>query len=43
MYDDLTRMIADGVREGWAANIEVDGRKYRRAKAPECDDAAPAG
>jgi hypothetical protein len=35
LYDDLARMIADGVRAGWAANIEVDGPKYRRSKIAE--------
>ncbi|MEU0797680.1 DUF4863 family protein [Amycolatopsis sp. NPDC005961] len=32
LYDDLARMITDGVRAGWAANIEVDGPKYRRSR-----------
>ncbi|HEY1699442.1 MAG TPA: DUF4863 family protein [Trebonia sp.] len=32
VYDNLARMITDGVRAGWAANIEVDGRKYRRSR-----------
>lgn len=32
LYDDLSRMIRDGVRDGWAANIEVDGRRYRRSR-----------
>jgi hypothetical protein len=32
VYDDLARMITDGVRDGWAANIEVDGVKYRRSR-----------
>jgi hypothetical protein len=35
VYDDLARMITDGVRDGWAANIEVDGRKYRRSRIAE--------
>jgi Domain of unknown function (DUF4863) len=32
LHDDLARMISDGVRDGWAANIEVDGPNYRRGK-----------
>ncbi|GAA5164781.1 hypothetical protein GCM10023321_53860 [Pseudonocardia eucalypti] len=39
LYDDLARMIADGVRDGWAANIEVDGRRYRRSRIAEPSDA----
>ena len=35
LHDDLARMIADGVRAGWAANIEVDGRRYRRSRIAE--------
>lgn len=34
-YDDLARMITEGVRDGWAANIEVDGPKYRRSRIAE--------
>jgi len=30
--------IADGVRDGWAANVEVDGRKYRRSRIAEPRD-----
>jgi hypothetical protein len=25
-------MVTDGVRDGWAANIELDGPKYRRSR-----------
>jgi hypothetical protein len=35
LYGDLARMITDGVREGWAANIEVGGRAYRRSRVAE--------
>jgi hypothetical protein len=35
LYDDLARMIAEGVRAGWAANVEVDGRGYRRSRIAE--------
>lgn len=35
LYDDLARMISAGVRDGWAANIEVDGPQYRRSRIAE--------
>jgi hypothetical protein len=35
LYDDLAGMITDGVRDGWAANIEVDGPNYRRSRIAE--------
>lgn len=35
VYDELAEMITDGVRTGWAANIEVDGPKYRRSRIAE--------
>lgn len=35
LYDDPARMIRDGVRDGWAANIEMDGRRYRRSRLAE--------
>src|SRR5690348_7971833 len=35
VYDDLAAMVEEGVREGWAANIEVDGRRYRRSRIAE--------
>jgi Domain of unknown function (DUF4863) len=35
LYDDLASMITDGVRDGWAANIEVDGPNYRRSRIAE--------
>jgi hypothetical protein len=35
LYEDLSRLIKVGVAEGWAANIEVDGRRYRRSKIYE--------
>ncbi|HEX6524833.1 MAG TPA: DUF4863 family protein [Streptosporangiaceae bacterium] len=35
LYDDLARMMRDGVRDSWTANIEVDGRKYRRSRIAE--------
>jgi len=38
LYDDLARMITDGVRAGWAANVEVDGPKYRRSRIADPQD-----
>ncbi len=38
LYDNLARLIKAGVEEGWAANIEVDGRRYRRSRI--CDPTA---
>jgi Domain of unknown function (DUF4863) len=35
LYDDLARMVAEGVHAGWAANVELDGRKYRRGRIAE--------
>ena len=35
LYDDLARMVRDGVRDGWAADVEVDGPKYRRGRLAE--------
>ncbi|WP_018331594.1 DUF4863 family protein [Actinomycetospora chiangmaiensis] len=35
LYDDLAAMITEGVRDGWAANIEVDGPHYRRSRIAE--------
>ena len=32
LYDDMARMITDGVREGWAASTEVGGPNYRRSR-----------
>jgi hypothetical protein len=32
LYEDLARMITEGVKDGWAANVEVDGPKYRRSR-----------
>jgi len=38
LFEDLSRMITEGVRDGWAANIEVDGPNYRRSRlADPCD------
>jgi hypothetical protein len=32
IYEDLCRLTRKGVEEGWAANIDIDGRHYRRSK-----------
>jgi len=32
LYDDLARMITEGVNDDWAANVELDGPKYRRSR-----------
>ncbi|HET8596722.1 MAG TPA: DUF4863 family protein [Castellaniella sp.] len=31
LYQTLARLVTRGVRDGWAANIEVDGPRYRRS------------
>ncbi|MGW4485013.1 DUF4863 family protein [Amycolatopsis sp. NPDC004368] len=38
LYRDLARMITEGVEAGWAANIEVEGRKYRRSRIADPAD-----
>ncbi|WP_432846536.1 DUF4863 family protein [Amycolatopsis sp. CA-161197] len=38
LYQDLARMITEGVEAGWAANIEVEGKKYRRSRIAEPQD-----
>lgn len=35
LYDTLARLITAGVEEGWAANTEVAGRRYRRSRLCE--------
>ncbi|KAF3043795.1 hypothetical protein E8E12_010359 [Didymella heteroderae] len=32
IYEDLCSLTRKGVEEGWAANINIDGRHYRRSK-----------
>jgi hypothetical protein len=34
-YRNLSRLIKTGVRDGWAANIEVEGPHYRRSRVAE--------
>ncbi|MET7993421.1 DUF4863 family protein [Amycolatopsis sp. NPDC005232] len=38
LYQDLARMITEGVEAGWAANIEVEGKKYRRSRIADPQD-----
>jgi len=38
LYSQLASLIKDGVKEGWAANEEVDGPRYRRSRI--CDPCA---
>ncbi|MFQ3556592.1 DUF4863 family protein [Streptomyces gramineus] len=39
LYRDLARIVTDGVREGWAANAELDGPKYRLSRIAEPEEA----
>jgi hypothetical protein len=32
IYEDLCKYVREGLEEGWVANVEVDGKKYRRSK-----------
>jgi len=32
IYEDLCSLTLQGLEEGWVANIELDGPKYRRSK-----------
>ena len=32
LYDNICKYIRLGLEEGWCANIEMDGRRYRRSK-----------
>jgi hypothetical protein len=32
IYEDLCKYVREGLKEGWVANVEVDGKKYRRSK-----------
>ncbi|KAJ4357442.1 uncharacterized protein N0V89_002017 [Didymosphaeria variabile] len=32
IYEDLCALTRKGLEEGWVANIELDGAKYRRSK-----------
>jgi hypothetical protein len=35
VYDELARLIRIGIEEGWAANVEIAGRHYRRSRLAE--------
>ena len=39
LYQDLSRLIKAGVDEGWAANQEIDGPRYRRSRIAEPSEA----
>ena len=32
LYEDMCRYVREGIKEGWAADVELDGPKYRRSK-----------
>jgi hypothetical protein len=32
LYKDLSRLITQGVKDGWAADVEIAGPRYRRAQ-----------
>jgi hypothetical protein len=35
VWDDLAALVREGVEQGWAANVEVDGPGYRRSRIAE--------
>ncbi|MET1114053.1 MAG: DUF4863 family protein [Comamonas sp.] len=35
LYESLAELVRRGVRDGWAANVEVDGPRYRRSRIAE--------
>jgi len=35
LYRSLARLVRQGVRDGWAANVELDGPIYRRSRIAE--------
>lgn len=38
LYEQLSRLIQAGVRDGWAANVEIDGPHYRRSRIADPSD-----
>jgi hypothetical protein len=32
IYSDFCSLVLQGLQEGWVANIDIDGPKYRRSK-----------
>ena len=35
LYESLARLVRAGVEDGWAANVEIGGRGYRRSRIAE--------
>jgi hypothetical protein len=35
LYDDLAELVKAGIRDGWAANVEIQGLRYRRSRICE--------
>jgi hypothetical protein len=35
LYQTLARLVKSGVEKGWAADVEIDGPRYRRARLAE--------
>jgi len=35
LYDELASLITTGISEGWAANVELNGPRYRRSRIME--------
>jgi hypothetical protein len=35
LYDRLAQLIKAGLQEGWAANVEINGQRYRRSRICE--------
>lgn len=35
LYDRLAELIKAGITEGWAANVEISGQRYRRSRICE--------
>ena len=35
LYASLSELVMKGVRDGWAANVEIDGTRYRRSRIAE--------
>jgi hypothetical protein len=35
LYETLADLVKKGVRDGWAANVEIDGPLYRRSRIAE--------
>ena len=35
LYQELAELVKAGIEEGWAANVEIQGRRYRRSRIAE--------